>query len=195
MMMYRVGRILSPWLAGVGDLTGLPVSLVELSPSGGEMTLHDIAADINALNRRGSVAAPLWTLIRGDESQVDNDLLVALRVLTRTNMVAEVSGAKPLGSQHDRTPMFDHVAVRTVAPSASVPVYKVQRIDSFVLRGPLESTKPLAAISATLDKRGFQGRRYVEAEDEPTLHQVVAFGRGWRVTRPVLKESACREVV
>lgn len=184
MITYKVSRIVSPWLSGVGDLLGLPVSLVELSSKGGQFGPDDIAQEIKRCHKAAGMTAPQWVLIRGDDSQVDNDLLLYLRVHTQLKVVAEVTGMVPMGESWDRTPMFDHVAVRLTLPFK--PPLRVQMIHSIVVRG-VTSKLDLVGIHEELDRREFTGHRYAEGGEEVAI-AVAKFGRGWRLTRAIMPD-------
>lgn len=185
MIVYRVSRIVSPWMSGVGDLAGLPVSLVELNPKGGQLGPDDIASEIKRCHKAAGVTAPQWVLVRGDDAQADNDLLLHLRVHTQSKVACEVTGKVGLGESWDRTPMFDHIAVRMTLPF--VPPLKIQMIHSVVLRG-VTSKLDLVGIHEELDRREFTGRRYAEGGEDVAV-QVARFGRGWRLTQSLMPEN------
>jgi hypothetical protein len=166
-------------------MIGLPVSLVELSKTGGAFGADDIASEIKRCHKAAGITAPQWVLVRGDDSQMDNDLLLYLRVHTQSKVVAEVSGLIALGESWDRTPMFDHCAVRLTMPFKSP--LRVQMIHSIVLRG-VQSKLDLVGIHEELDRREFTGKRYVEGDEQAAII-VAKFGRGWRLTRPLIPES------
>lgn len=186
-LTYYVRRIVSPWMGGVGDLSGVPLVLVELAkpngelvPLGQEMTPQDIA---RAVTLQLTVEqAPAWCLVRGDDAAVDNDLLTHLRVVSSLRVAVEVSGLVPLGVvQGDRTPMFDHVCLRMRLP---MKVIAAQIFHSIVVSRA--TPMRLEAVDADLVKRGFEGRKWIEGEDAPGT--VAAYGRGWRAATQAAPE-------
>jgi hypothetical protein len=186
---YTVRRIVSPWASGVGDLAGRPVTLIEFRPDGGGVGIDEITSEVLKLHAHAGPSAPQWVLFVGDESQMDNDLFVFVRTRCRVQVAAQVSGIKGLGGPGDRTPVFDHTAVRANATVAwnKNPI-RVQRVDSFVLYGDVTFDR-ISAAHRILDVRGYEGRRYVEGNTEEAASLVVRFGRGWRLTWPTVPET------
>lgn len=179
-------------MAAVGDAAGIPVSLVEFSPTGGDMGPLDVAEEINRQHKVAKSAAPAWVMLRGDEPQMDSDILAYLKAKNQVRVAAEVSGKFPLGvlrhgGSDDRHPMFDHVALVVQLPFDPRKL-KVQTFNSIVLRGRV-SPKILSEFDAELARREYTGRRHVEGEGEDAATLVVArHGRGWRMTRAYCPE-------
>lgn len=185
-LTYHVKRIVSPWLAGVGDLVGLPVSLIELDDNGGDMAPEQVVTEIKRAHGFAGAAAPAWVMIRGNERRFDNDLCVFLRVHAQVSIAVEVSGRVSLSRPGDRTPMYSHVVVRCGLP-LPYERCKVQLFHSFVVNDGV-SAASLKDADQMLVRCDFTGRKYVEAKDDRTIEIVAKYGRGWRLTRPLVPE-------
>lgn len=164
------------------------MSLVEFSQDGGDMGPLDVADEITRQHAGAKIAAPAWVMLRGDEPQMDSDILAYLRAKNPVRVAAEVSGKFPLGvlrrgGSDDRHPMFDHVALVVSLPLDPRKL-KVQTFTSIVLRGKV-SEKTLTDYDAELTRREYVGKRYVEGEGEDSAATLVVagHGRGWRMTR------------
>ncbi len=185
---YNVCRIVSPWMSGVGAVSGLPMTLVRLGPGGRSLDPHRMAEEIEAVRRRAKsyISLPRYVALMGDHGYIDNDLLILLKSRLRVLGYTETDGRKPMCDETGRLPMWDHVAVRPKLPCAEL---RCELFHSVTTRGPFE-IGDLAAFSAYLDKLGYNGPRYVEGRSDDKREAVAAMGWNWRLTNVLVPDDA-----
>lgn len=184
---YHVCRIVSPWMSGVGAVSGLPMTLVRLGPGGRALDPNALSDEVEVVRRRatGYLSLPRYVAVIGEQGYIDNDLLVLLKSRLRVLGYTETDGKKPMADETGRLPMWDHVAVRPRLPCEEL---RCELFHSVAIRGPF-SLDHLAAFSAYLDKLGYNGPRYVEGQSDDKRDAVAAMGWNWRLTRVLVPDE------